>query len=358
MKIKELQKYLRQQKIDVALLMNLHSIEANPNLYYFTQYEGNGVLVIPSSSSPLLVVPDMEAERARRTSTIKTIKTWPKKGRLFVEIKKLFGKKRIKTIGVDAASLSLLLSKAIKKGFQGGRFTDIGEYCRCLRAVKTKEEIALIKKAFSITNVIVNSTIKNFKKFKTEQDVATFLRIETIKNGCELSFPPIVASGKNAAMPHYSPQHVPLQNGFCVVDFGIKYNGYCTDITRTVFLGKPSERDIGLYNFILRAQEKSISLIQKGIKTAFLYKQMQKDLRHYARFFTHGLGHGVGLEIHELPNLSLNSKEKIGNNMTFTIEPGIYIPGKFGIRIEDTVLFTNKVDVLTKVSKKLMVIAK
>jgi len=142
-----------------------------------------------------------------------------------------------------------------------------------------------------------------------------------------------------------------------VIDFGIKYKVYCTDCTRTIYLGKINNKEKYIYNFLLNIQKNIIENINIGDNCGKIYESCVKDLGKYSKYFIHGLGHGVGVEIHELPNLTLNSKDKIMENMVFTLEPGIYIPKKFGIRIEDTVLMNkNKIEVLTKVDKDIFVV--
>ncbi|MBI4440270.1 aminopeptidase P family protein [Candidatus Woesearchaeota archaeon] len=356
MKIKGFQDHLKEKGIDAAVFMNMRP---NANFFYFTGYDGAGVLVVPKSSRPFLVVPEMESERAGKTSRVKNVVSWSKKEKLFPQVKTLLKRKGVnsRVVGVDFASTTLDLLKGLKKGFRGVKIKDVGAACRQLRMIKTADEIKLIKESFRIANRITKNMLGKFRTFRTETDAANYLRMEAIKQNCGMSFPPIVASGSNASMPHYAPQKVPIKKGFCVVDFGVTYRGYCTDITRMVYVGKPNEKEIGLYNFLLRAQENGIKNIGKGVKCAKLYKNAVRDLRHYAKFFTHGLGHGVGIEIHELPNLSPKSKDKIEKNMVFTIEPGLYLEGKFGMRIEDTVMFNGKkAEILTKVTKRLAVV--
>jgi Xaa-Pro dipeptidase len=204
-----------------------------------------------------------------------------------------------------------------------------------------------------MTDIIMEKTIQHFKNFKTEQAVYDFLKNETEKIGCSLSFEPIVASGKNASMPH-SSRRGRLQKGFCVIDYGLKYKGYCTDITRTIYIGKPNRKDVQIYEKVLTVQEEAIRMSQANVKCSRVFDFVRKSL---GKNFTHSLGHGVGLQIHELPNISSFSKEKFAENMVFTIEPGIYIPGKLGIRIEDDVMIKDgEPVVLTKTEKQLIII--
>ncbi|HLC65970.1 MAG TPA: Xaa-Pro peptidase family protein [Candidatus Nanoarchaeia archaeon] len=359
MKIKELQKYMKSNKIDVAVLLSLHSMSYDSNVYYFTNYEGQGVLIIPKSSRPILMVPEMELERARKVSRIKNVFAFDRKAKMFLHLREILKKRKIKSgaVGIDYSSATVEQYRALRKGLKASKTRDIGNALKCIRGVKTTAEIKILGKGFGIADAIVRSAIRNFRKFKTEEEAANYMKCEAIKRNCGLSFPPIIASGKNASMPHYKPRSVPIQKGFCIIDFGVCYKGYCTDITRMVYVGKPTEKEVGLYNFLLRAQENAIRNVKSGIKGAKLYKNAVKDLRHYAKFFTHGLGHGVGIDIHEFPSLSPKSKDKIEKNMVFTIEPGLYLTGKFGMRIEDTILFNGKkAEILTKVPKRLVVV--
>jgi len=182
------------------------------------------------------------------------------------------------------------------------------------------------------------------------------LENETKKSGYELAFNPVVASGKNAAVPHHAPENIKLKKGFCVIDFGIKYKGYCSDATRTIYIGRPKEKEIRLYNFLLRMQKDAIKNAKIGKKCSDLYNKVNEDLKEYKKYFTHGLGHGIGIDVHELPNLTEKSKDILKRGMAFTIEPGIYFKNQLGIRIEDDILLTKKAEILTKTKKGLMVI--
>jgi Xaa-Pro aminopeptidase len=157
-------------------------------------------------------------------------------------------------------------------------------------------------------------------------------------------------------MAHYDVGDEKLGKGFCIIDFGIKYEGYHTDITRTLYLGKPSKKEKEIYDMLLDTQKKVIEKIKVGKKCAESYEETLELLGDYSDNFTHGLGHGVGLQIHELPNLKLLSDEVYANNMVFTVEPGVYFENKFGIRIEDSMMIrNNKVEILTKIPKNLIV---
>jgi Xaa-Pro aminopeptidase len=166
-----------------------------------------------------------------------------------------------------------------------------------------------------------------------------------------MSFDTIVASGKNASNPHYSACNQKLSRGFLVIDCGVKVNGYCSDITRTVFLGSPTEKEKENYRKVLDVQLKCIELIKsKSPKEAELFAK--KELGDY---FVHSLGHGIGLDIHELPGITKNNGKNLANGVCFTIEPGMYKKGKYGIRIEDDLIKENgNVSVITGLTKALI----
>lgn len=356
MKINEFQSILEEKKCDFALFYNSDSAKVNPNMLYFTGYSGSGALIIPKNKQPFLVVPEMEVERAKK-SMIARVYSMEKK-RFFESIYKICKKNnlRIKNIAIDKNNFTLNSFKYFKKQFKNIKSRDISLDCFKLRTIKTEKEAGFLKNSCSYADEILQKAIKNFKDFKTESEAAAFLIHETIKNGLELSFNPIVASGSNGSMPHHEPLNSKIKKGFCVIDFGVRYKGYCSDITRTIYAGKPNDKEKEIYNMLLTIQKNTINLIKNNKKCSLLYDFVNNSLGKYKNYFTHGLGHGVGVEIHELPNLTLNSKDRIKNNMVFTIEPGIYFPRKFGIRIEDTILFKNKPIVLTNTSKELMIL--
>ena len=159
-------------------------------------------------------------------------------------------------------------------------------------------------------------------------------------------------------MAHHDTEAGKLKKGFCVIDFGVRYKNYCTDTTRTIYIGKPAKEDVRLYNFLLKIQKDAVKMVKSSIKCSSLNKFVLSSLKNYKKYFIHGLGHGIGINIHEKPDLTEKSKDRIMENMIFTIEPGIYLKNK-GIRIEDSILFKNKkAIVLTRAIKELITISR
>jgi len=348
MKIKKLQEYLRKNKIGYAILLNTAFSKKDPNLFYFSQTDVDfGAMVIPQKGRPTLFIPGFEYERIKGLTKFAVKK--PKS--TFADIKKQFGNP--KKIGINADYFSLAEKKWVRKNLKGG-FVDLSQEFADLRITKKKEEIKKIKKACKITTSIINSLIKNLKKIKSEQKIYNFIEYYTRKAGCTFSFEPIIASGKNAYYPHHVPTNK-LHKGFLVMDSGVIYQGYCSDMTRTVFIGKPSEKEKKLYNNLLDIQQKAIKMVKPGQDFDKIEDWVREELGKLDRHFIHSLGHQLGIEVHDAISKKKYNKLILEPGMVVTIEPGIYIKGKLGIRIEDDVLVTkNGREVLTKTPKHLI----
>lgn len=228
-----------------------------------------------------------------------------------------------------------------------------------MRTIKDDNEIAKIRRACEITDNCFTHLLEYIKVGMTERQIAFEIEKYFIENGANgLAFDTIVASGENSSKPHAVPTNRKIQSGDNItIDFGAKHKGYCSDMTRTIFVGSVSDEVRNLYNFILEGQLRATNKIKDGVDGKSVARGVQ--IEYNARNFEliHALGHGVGLEVHELPYLSYRSSYILKENMVVTNEPGIYIPEKIGIRIEDTIL-VNKLEseVLTKSSKELIVI--
>lgn len=241
--------------------------------------------------------------------------------------------KEIKKLGIEEDNLTVAEAKTLKKHFKNTKHFDVKK----LRSIKTKEEITKIEKACKIGDLAFAYILKKIKIGVSEKEIAGELEKIIKEHRAEISFPPIIAFGKNSAIPHHQTGDSKLEEGqIILLDFGAKLNGYCSDMTRTVFFGKPSERQKKIYETVLGAQQKAINFVKKQVKA----KAVDKVARDYIKSkgfpdIPHSLGHGIGLEVHEHPSLSPKSKDILKEGMVFSIEPGIYLPGFGGIRIED-----------------------
>ena len=227
------------------------------------------------------------------------------------------------------------------------------------RAIKDNEEIKYIKKACNITDDCFEYLLNYIKIGMTEKQIATAIeRFFRINGANDLAFDTIVASGSNSSMPHAVPTERKIEFGDVItIDMGCKYNGYCSDMTRTIFVGKIDEEVKKVYNLVLKNQKQTLSEMHEGAICKNIAKMVVNDFEINGYDLIHGLGHSLGLEIHEIPNLSTKSETILKSNMIITDEPGIYIAGNFGIRIEDTVIVGKETGVpLTKSSKEIIVI--
>ena len=339
MKLAPFQRILREHHIDLAFL-----VHPDPNLIYGVQMKPSyGYFLITPAQATLYLTKLDAFPRLRGVQVKPFAKNWEKNYR------------KIKKIGINKQTLTVAQAEKIQKKWPKAKLVDIASHLIELRVQKIPEEIRKIQKACTITIKAFQDLLQELpaKRLKTEQEVAFFLEKSMRQQGAEIAFPTIAASGKNAAVPHHVPTAEPLQRGFLVLDFGAQYQHYCADMSRTIFLGTPTKKEKMFYELVLRAQQASITAVKEGIPFTTLEAVARKQLGKYSSKFIHSLGHGIGIEVHEAPVFS-DTKWKIQRNMVFTIEPGIYVPGKFGIRIEDTLLFDGKVKILTDCTKELI----
>lgn len=261
------------------------------------------------------------------------------------DIKAEIIRQKIKTVYIDFTRTTLSEYAEYKKLFGKRRkIKDCSAEISALRSIKSDNEIKSVKRACEIAEQAVRETFAHLSGGITEKELKKFLEERMISLGAEdTAFDTIVAFGKNSAVPHHETGDDKLcDNQAVLIDTGCKINGYCSDITRTAFYGEPSEEFLKAYDAVLCANLKAEREIYASMSGKAADK-IARDLlieRGYGEYFTHSLGHGVGLEIHESPRLSLKSDDVLTDNMIFTVEPGVYIDGKFGIRIEDTCVMT------------------
>ncbi len=242
----------------------------------------------------------------------------------------------------------------------GDNLTDITTYITALRNIKTEFEIASIKKAQSVTELAYNQALKIIKEGVSEVELAAYIEYVMKKNGCQIAFDSIVAFGDHTAIPHAHPGQRKLKSGdFITMDIGAKYDGYCSDMTRTVGYGQLSAKQAQIYQCVLEAQKLAIDNLKAGM-TGREGDSIARDYfkkNSLEQYFTHSLGHGVGIDIHEGVGLTPREDGFLQPNMVVTVEPGLYIDGEFGVRIEDMVQITQSgVIDLTNTDKQLTIL--
>lgn len=230
-----------------------------------------------------------------------------------------------------------------------------------LRAIKDDAEIARIRAAAALSDEALKAVLSRGLAGRTEREVALDLELEQRRLGAEaVSFPPIVASGEYGALPHAAPRHVPIPRGtLVVIDWGCQLDGYCSDCTRTCATGELDARDRQVYELVLRAQVAALEAVRPGPtgrEVDAVAREIITEAGH-GEHFGHGLGHGVGLEVHEGPRLSTTGDATLAAGQVVTVEPGVYVPGAIGVRIEDLVVITEDGhEVLSGLSKELTVV--
>jgi Xaa-Pro aminopeptidase len=225
--------------------------------------------------------------------------------------------------------------------FSPSQLIKASEIMREVRMIKSKEEIEIMKEGVKIAEKSFLETISHIRDGMKEIEIAQLLIRKFIENGAErVSFEPIVTSGPNTSMPHLRSTEKKVKNGeIMIFDFGVKYKGYSTDTTRVVSLGKPEEDVLKVYEIVKNAQELAKKEVREGVKACEIDRIARSYIssHDYGNYFIHRTGHGIGIDVHEEPYISPDSKRAIQKGMVFTIEPGIYLPGKFGVRVEDMV---------------------
>ena len=227
------------------------------------------------------------------------------------------------------------------------------------RMLKDAGELQQIRAAILLGANLFDVILKTIRPGVKESEVAAELEYAARRAGAEgMSFPTIIAGGERSSLPHGRASEAPIpRNGFVVCDFGVILTGYCSDMTRTVYVGRPTGEARRVYESVRRAQQAAIEAVQPGVVVGEIDRVARKLLKtnNLDRYFTHSTGHGVGLEIHEPPRIAAGQAEVLRPGMVITIEPGVYIPGKFGVRIEDMVVVTERgCQVLTPTSKTLI----
>ncbi len=330
------------------------------NRRYLTDFESSdGYLFITKKEAVLLAdgrYIEAASDKAKGCTDIQLLK------RAALQLPKLAQNARVSRIYTESASLSVSEFSALEKIFACpvlAKKTD--SEIAALRRQKNKEEKERIITAQRIAEKAFEHILTFIKPGVTEKDIRLELEYYMLKNGADgLSFETIAISGKNTSMPHGVPSDKKIESGeFVTMDYGALYKGYHSDMTRTVAVGSVSDEMAKVYSTVLKAQKACLKVLKPGTACKDADAAARKVITDagYGNFFTHSTGHGVGIDIHERPTLSVRSKDTLAPGDVVTDEPGIYIPGKFGVRIEDMVYITEKSHVnLTKSPKELIIL--
>jgi Xaa-Pro aminopeptidase/Xaa-Pro dipeptidase len=345
-----LQTIFSTHQMDSLLIFNMS------NIRYLSGFSGSeGILFITRGETVLVIDGRYTGQAALETVGIR-IQESSDKIRTIVQI---IQQKKLQRIGLEADSLALSQYHELAAPFQEKSFLSVTGELRMLRAYKDETEIACMRKAAGIASAAIGTLIHRMKPGWTEKETALQLELLARQSGADgLSFEPIVASGPHSALPHARPTNRKIRKGdFVVIDFGVRYRGYCSDETCTVGIGKLTGRQKNAYQIVKEAHDRALDAIAADVPCAEIDRRARHAFGKYRKYFVHGTGHGVGLDVHEAPRLSATSTDILKPGMVFTVEPGLYIPGLWGIRIEDTIfLKKNSCEKLTKMDKELTII--
>lgn len=334
---------------EACLITNRH------NLRYLCNYTGtNGYLLLTSKGAFFFT----DSRYATETKKIlpHECKLICINKNFYTLFKRELQKRKINILNFEARDLRYSSFLDLKKNLKDIILKPSTDLVEELREMKNKQEISYLKKAQQIAEKVFSIIQKQLRTGISEKEIAWQIEKLAHEYGADgISFPPIVAFGSNSGTPHHEAGTRKLKKGdLIMIDMGLKFEGYCSDMTRILFTAPPTRQQEHIYSLVLKAQEQAINSLKAGItakKVDSIARNIIKKAK-YGDLFQHSLGHGVGLQIHEMPNLSPLSTQSIKANTVVTVEPGIYLPGKFGVRIEDMILVDNAgITNLTSISK-------
>ena len=349
-------KIIKEKGADALILCD------EANMHYICSFSpSEGMVVIFSNGDAYHLVDSRYTEIALEHAKKTSLKVIEINKSIYSHLAQLLGEHGVNAAIIENETISLKAYNAIKSECDGVILFNLNNALMLERNKKEPWEIELMKKANAIAEKSFSELLNHIKAGKTEKELAAYFDYLMAQNGSDgVSFDTILLTGAHTSMPHGVPDERKIKDGdFVLMDFGATYEGYHSDMTRTVCVGEPSDDMREMYDLVLDAQLAGIRALQNGANCADVYKAAKDvlDTKNMGDYFRHGLGHGVGLEIHEGFNASPRSKDiyEVGN--VTSIEPGIYLPERFGIRIEDVCYISPRGrENLSNVTKKLIIL--
>lgn len=361
-RILSLQDSISRYKVEALLITSNYNIAYLTGILAFSLEEREARILV-TKQDIFLFTDARYTEMVKNESPFVTLIETNSDKTFSKNLKEILKKKRVRTLGFEEENITYKEISELEEEVKGVEFVPTEGIVEDLRTVKDNNEVANIKKACALTDKAFEFILKNLKPGVTELEIKTKLESLIRDNGGEIAFPSIVAFGKNSAIPHHQSGNLKLKTeNVVLLDFGAKVNGYCSDMTRTIFIGKPSDKQIKIYNAVKEAQEIAIDYLKTHAREGFELKKVQELANSHLRKLgfsdiPHSLGHGVGLQVHEEPRISPYSEGHLQEGTVITVEPGVYISDIGGVRIEDTVLITdNGLEFITKSQRELVVL--
>ncbi|MFD1739343.1 M24 family metallopeptidase [Bacillus salitolerans] len=343
-------------------------ITSKANVFYLSQFytdphERIVGLLIFQNEAPLLVCPNMEKEQVRSAGWEHEIIGYSDTDNPWEFIKKATVERNIQidSLAIEKEHMIYTRVEKINEIFSSPILVSAEEILQELRNIKEPGEIHILREAAKLADFGVEVGVSAIKEGRTESEILATIEYELKKKGIrEMSFSTMVLTGEKTAAPHGKPGLTTVKHGdFVLFDLGVVFNGYCSDITRTVALGEVNDKQREVYETVLEAQLAALAVSKPGEEIGLIDRTARSIIteKGYGDYFTHRIGHGLGIDVHEYPSMTATNTLQLRQGMTFTIEPGIYIPGVGGVRIEDDVLITETgFETLTKFPKELQII--
>ncbi len=344
--------------------LDLAVFSPGPDMLYFSGYydspsERPLLFLMPADGSDaFFFVPELEREHVARSTWVGSLFEWKDGTDPWSGLRECVRKLRVRRVAFDGSMRADWLLPALKA--LGDPFPlDANDLVRPLREVKSVTEVGLLRKAGEIAVNAFGKILPQLEAGVTERKVAQILETEMLAEGADSpAFPTIVAAGANASVPHHLPTTKVLKSGEpVVIDFGAQFQHYNSDMTRTLFVGHPDNEFQTAYNAVKVAQAAGFERARAGSEARAVDNAARESLRMngLAEYFIHRTGHGIGLQVHEHPYINFSNPEKLLPGVCFSIEPGVYFGGKWGIRIEDIVTVTDKeMEILTPFDRELL----
>ncbi len=353
LRIEKLQAAMAAQQIDAVFLYSA------VNRHYFTGLTtSNGLLLVTQQGAPVFYTDFRYIEVAHRVLSGIEIRKFKTTEAQLADYKAM--SQQWKRIGYEG-SLTVAQFLPLQETMEHAQWQSVSTLMSSLRAIKSESEIAAIRRSADANSALFGELMETFRPGMSEREMLRHFHMKMAARGLQPSFDPILCAGVNAVECHHQPDDtILLPNSELLVDMGVMVDGYCSDMTRTVFFGKPTPRFKEIFGIVQEANRAVIDAIKPGLRCCDM-DTLSRDIISkygYGEYYGHALGHSVGLEIHEMPSFSKTCETVMEPGMVITVEPGIYIPGDTGVRIEDLVVVTETgCEVLTKAVPHEVVIA-
>jgi len=345
-RIEECQALMRKGGFDLLIL------SPSFDMYYFSGFRDEAgermlLLLIPADGSPIFIAPQLYEEHIKRDSFVQNVRIWKDSADPTELLSNTLRQLRLRNLRIlvddDMRAVFLLSLKSILPHCE---FTPASTVISCLRIRKSMEEIERLERASSIADKVFDAVSKLDITGMTEVELAAQLEYEMKRwDARKVAFETLVAAGLNGALPHHRAGTRIIEEGdVVVIDYGCRWQGYCSDITRTIVCKAPTNKVREVYDIVKLSQEAAFQSVKPGIAAEEIDRVARAIIteKGYGEYFIHRTGHGIGLAVHEPPYIVEGNNTTLEEGMTFTVEPGIYLPGQFGVRIEDIILVTSE----------------